>query len=135
MLTPAAVTVRPGFWGECVTTRQGRDAIQQATLTGSFEAHSATQAIRWVRVALRTVTPALDQVEGQRAFAWLSHGQWEAVHRVSHGEPFAFEVSTNGLHILWTIRRVLFLPLAHRRAGQLPACAERFACPRPPGAR
>ncbi|WP_194236330.1 hypothetical protein [Streptomyces acidicola] len=35
-------------------------------------------------------------------------------------------ISHDSTRIAWTIRPVLFLPLAHRAATELPACADDF---------
>jgi len=49
----------PGFWCEC-WTEDLSDTTGQPTLRASFDAYTVPQADRWVAIALRTITPALD---------------------------------------------------------------------------
>lgn len=122
-----------GYRCECVT-RRATDNSQYA-LAQCLDATRTMQAIVWIRVALRTVVGTLDPKEAQRAYGWLDTGQWEALHWLDRGEPVTFAVTAGELRIEWSARPVWFLPLLHRKTGQLPNCSTDFACtdPRPGG--
>ncbi|KUJ64151.1 hypothetical protein ACZ90_61220 [Streptomyces albus subsp. albus] len=113
---------RPGYWCTCAT--EPAHAVLR-----SLEADTAIQALIWIRVMLRTIVSALDPPEVQRAYAWLDHGQWEAIQRLKDGRTVTFEVTVRDTRIEWYARRVLFLPLLHREDGLLPLCAHQYACP------
>jgi hypothetical protein len=103
----------------------------------AMECGTSAQALTWIRIALRTVLPALEPPEVRRACEWLApHGQRQAARTLQGGAPVAFAVTARGLRVEWTARPVLFLPLAHRGPGGLPPCTARFACAsREPGHR
>ncbi|MEU6553076.1 hypothetical protein ABZ915_22740 [Streptomyces sp. NPDC046915] len=116
---------RRGYWCECWTqdlTEHEQPACHQA----SFDAYSAPQADRWVAVALRTISPALDPDASDQAWAWLYQGRVATRHALLRSEPSTVTVTHNRTRITWTIRPVLFLPLAHRQRAELPACAHVF---------
>ncbi|MEU5358210.1 hypothetical protein ACFY9R_19965 [Streptomyces albidoflavus] len=115
---------RQGYWCECWTEDIG-DA-SHPTLHGSFDAYSAPQADRWVAVALRTITPALDPDACDEAWAWLYEGRIATRQALLRAEPCTVTVTHVGTRITWTIRPVLFLPLAHRQGIELPPCAYDF---------
>ncbi|MFD7991131.1 hypothetical protein [Streptomyces mexicanus] len=126
---PTARTApRAGFWCECWT----EDLTNQEgpTLRASFDAYSAPQADRWGAVALRTISPALDADASDEAWEWLYEGRIETRRALLRAEPCTVSVAHAKTRITWTIRPVLFLPLAHRQAAELPACAYDFK-PRP----
>ena len=50
--------LKRGFWCECWT--EDLAERQPPALLASFDAYSAPRADRWVSVALRTVSPALN---------------------------------------------------------------------------
>jgi hypothetical protein len=62
-----------GFWCECWTEdiEDTADPEKGPALRGSFDAYSASQADRWVSVALRTISPALDTDASDEAWTWL----------------------------------------------------------------
>ncbi|MFH9662966.1 hypothetical protein ACH4NF_33090 [Streptomyces sp. NPDC017248] len=110
-----------GFWCECWTeslTRQGPPA-----LVASFDAYSAPQADRWVAIALQTISPALDSDASTAAWEWMHDGRTDTRRALLPAEPCTVTLTHAGTRITWTIRPVLFLPLAHRRGAELPACA------------
>ncbi|MFD5588297.1 hypothetical protein ACFWII_31405 [Streptomyces sp. NPDC127063] len=113
-----------GYWCECWT----EDLTEQwgPALTASFDAYSAPQADRWVAVALRTISPALDTDASDEAWEWLYEGRIETRRALLRAEPCTVSVTHAKTRITWTIRPVLFLPLAHRQAGELPACTHDF---------
>jgi hypothetical protein len=113
-----------GYWCECWT--------EQVTGTGgparlaSFDAYSAPQADRWVATALRTISPALDSDASDEAWTWLYEGRAETRRALMRSEPCTVTITHADVRITWTIRPVLFLPLAHRQDAELPACAKSF---------
>ncbi|MER5753083.1 hypothetical protein [Streptomyces sp. NPDC002088] len=113
-----------GYWCECWT-----EDLAEATgpaLRALFDAYSAPQADRWVAVALRTISPALDPEASEEAWTWLYDGRIQTRRALLRAEPCTVSVTYTDTRITWTIRPVLFLPLAHRQAAELPACAYVF---------
>ncbi|WP_079060147.1 hypothetical protein [Streptomyces bungoensis] len=117
---------RRGFWCECWT----EDLTKQRgpALLASLDAYSAPQADRWVAVALRTISPALDPDASDEAWEWLHDGRAETRRALLRSEPCTVSVTHAGTRVTWTIRPVTYLPLAHRT--ELPPCAYEFR-PRP----
>ncbi|WP_454341118.1 hypothetical protein [Streptomyces albogriseolus] len=113
-----------GYWCECWT--------EEVTSTGgptrlaSFDAYSAPQADRWVAIALRTISPALDSDASDEAWAWLHEERAETRRALMRSEPCTVTITHAEVRITWTIRPVLFLPLAHQQGAELPACARTF---------
>ncbi|MFJ3671975.1 hypothetical protein ACIPSE_36530 [Streptomyces sp. NPDC090106] len=122
MLTDGAV--RRGYWCECWTQDLSEEGVP--ALRASLDAYSASQADRWVAVTLRTISPALDSDASDVAWAWLSEGRIATRQALLRCEPCAVTVTQGQTRITWTIRPVLFLPLAHRQGVELPACAHDF---------
>ncbi|MGW2297635.1 hypothetical protein [Streptomyces violaceorubidus] len=117
-------TPTPGYWCECWT--QDLTTGQPPTVRASFDAYTAPQADRWIAVALRTISPALDADASQEAWDWLYNGRIETRRALLRAEPCMVSVTQANTRITWTIRPVLFIPLAHRQGTQLPACAYAF---------
>ncbi|KDN75398.1 hypothetical protein DF19_24715 [Streptomyces olindensis] len=115
---------RRGYWCECWT--QDLTTQQQPALLASFDAYSAPQADRWVAVALRTISPALDPDASDEAWMWLYEGRVHTRRALLRAEPSTVTITQASTRVTWTIRPVLFLPLAHRQEGELPACADDF---------
>ena len=115
----------PGFWCEC-WTEDLADTTGQPTLRASFDAYTVPQADRWVAIALRTITPALDPDASDEAWHWLYFGRIRTRRALLRFEPCTVSVTQADTRITWTIRPVLFLPLAHRQRAELPACAYDF---------
>ncbi|MFD3822635.1 hypothetical protein [Streptomyces sp. NPDC058625] len=115
---------RWGYWCECWT----QDITEAAApeLRASFDAHSAPQADRWVAVALRTISPALDSDASDEAWGWLYERRIQTRRALLQMQPCTVSVTHASTRITWTIRPVLFLPLAHRHGIELPACAHDF---------
>ncbi|MFC8358790.1 hypothetical protein ACFUIY_02855 [Streptomyces griseorubiginosus] len=113
-----------GYWCECWT----QDLMDEARpiLRASFDAYSAPQADRWVAVALRTISPALDPDASQEAWEWLYDGRIATRKALLRAEPNTVALTQAGTRITWTIRPVIFLPLAHRQGAELPSCAHHF---------
>ncbi|MFG3026897.1 hypothetical protein ACGFZQ_52105 [Streptomyces sp. NPDC048254] len=121
---------RRGFWCEC-WTEDLTDGMQWPALRASFDAYSAPQADRWVAIALRTISPALDPDASDEVWAWLHDGRAETRRALLCLEPCTVSVTQASTRITWTIRPVIFLPLAHRQDIELPACAYAFKPHRP----
>lgn len=117
-----------GYWCECWT--QYLPENKPPALHASFDAYSAPQADRWVAVALRTISPALDPDASEQAWEWLYNGRIETRRALLRAEPCTVSVTQANTRITWTIRPVVFLPLAHRQVAELPGCAYEFK-PRP----
>ncbi|MGQ4414600.1 hypothetical protein ACN6LA_004310 [Streptomyces sp. SAS_269] len=115
---------RCGYWCECWT----EDLTEQRrpTLLASFDAYTAPQADRWISVALRTISPALDADASDAAWEWLYDGRIETRRALLRYEPSTVSVTHEQTRVTWTIRPVTFLPLAHRQSTELPACAYDF---------
>ncbi|MFC5669908.1 hypothetical protein [Streptomyces incanus] len=114
-----------GYWCECWTESLGERA-EGLAFHASFDAYSALQADRWVAVALRTISPALDADASDEAWAWLHDGRSETRRALLRQEACTVTITHAGTRITWTIRPVLFLTLAHRPGNELPACAHDF---------
>lgn len=116
---------RRGYWCECWT--QDLNEQEPPALRGSLDAYSAPPADRWVAVTLRTISPALDPDASDEAWAWLYQGRVATRHALLRSEPCTVTVTQGRTRITWTIRPVIFLPLADRQAAELPPCAGQFA--------
>jgi hypothetical protein len=114
-----------GFWCEC-WTQDVNDEMGWPALRASFDAYSAPQADRWVAVALRTISPALDPDASDEAWEWLYDGRIDTRRALLRMEPCTVSLTYVRTRITWTIRPVVFLPLAHRQGADLPACAYDF---------
>ncbi|MGB8939578.1 MAG: hypothetical protein WCD21_04960 [Streptomyces sp.] len=116
---------RRGYWCECWTeTTTGHQGGPR--LRASFDAYSAPQADRWVAIALLAISPALDADASDEAWEWLYVERIRTRRALLREEPCTVSVTHAETRITWTIRPVLFLPLAHRQVAELPACAYDF---------
>jgi hypothetical protein len=113
-----------GYWCECWT--EDFTEARPPTLRGSFDAHSAAQADRWIAIALRTITSALNGVACEEAWDWLYEGRIATRRALLRAEPCSVSVNQASTRITWTVQPVLFLPLAHRKSTELPACVHDF---------
>ncbi|MEU6173863.1 hypothetical protein ABZ832_18305 [Streptantibioticus parmotrematis] len=108
----------------------------QSRNVASIDAYAPEQAIRWVRVTLRSLVSALASDELRAALAWLDAGTRPVVDDLLDRRAFELSIRHGGTGVTWTVCPVAFLPLAHRFGRELPACVDRFtgACaPRPGG--
>ncbi|MDC0767621.1 hypothetical protein [Streptomyces sp. HD] len=113
-----------GYWCECWTEDLGKQ--RRPALLASIDAYSAPQADNWVAVTLRTITPALDAEASDEAWDWLYEGRIQTRRALLRSEPCTVSITQARTRITWTIRPVLFVPLAHRNGSELPACAYDF---------
>jgi hypothetical protein len=120
-----AVVARRGFWAECVT----RTADTGTCLVASMGTVTAAQAVRWVRISARTLVSLLDYSERDAALTWLDGGGCiGALAGLRRRESCVFRIRRGGTCVEWTVRPVIFLPLAGRDDRGIPECAGRFAC-------
>ncbi|WFB07795.1 hypothetical protein LRS74_12635 [Streptomyces sp. LX-29] len=117
-----------GYWCECLIHSPGESHADQVA---AIEQHSPEQATRWIRITIRTISFALDLDAGAEAWDWVDRGYKDMENALSNGEPASFTLRHQDSEMRWTARPVIFLPLAHRTATRLPACAEQFQCPTP----
>lgn len=103
-----------GYWCECWTESLG-ETTEKPAFRASFDVYSAPQADRWVAVAPRTISPALDPDASQEAWEWLYNGRIETRRALLRAEPCTVSVTKASTLITWTIRPVLFVPLATGR--------------------
>ena len=113
-----------GYWCECWT--HDLTARRRPALLASIDAHTAPQADRWVAATLRTIAPSLDPEASDEAWTWLYEGRIETRRALLRNELCTVSITQDTTRITWTIRPVLFLPLAHRQSAELPACAYDF---------
>ncbi|MER7493406.1 hypothetical protein ABT033_12430 [Streptomyces pharetrae] len=113
-----------GYWCECWT--EDVTTTEKPALLASFDAYSAPQADRWVAIALRTISPALDSDASDEAWARLRDERIETRRALLRSEPCTVTITHAHIRITWTIRPVLYLPLAHRQNTELPTCAHSF---------
>ncbi|MCQ4083163.1 hypothetical protein NGB36_21775 [Streptomyces sp. RB6PN25] len=119
-LTPL---IHHGYWCECWT--QSPTTGDAAVLLASFDTTSAAHAVRWIRVALRTLA-SVDPDAFAGAWGWLTGGYVADIEALAGTEPCTISIRHKDTHVQWTARPVLFLGLAHRQADNLPACAGKF---------
>ncbi|MCX4881936.1 hypothetical protein [Streptomyces sp. NBC_00847] len=113
-----------GYWCECWT--HDLTSRRRPALLASIDAYTAPQADRWVAATLRTIAPSLDPEASDEAWAWLYEGRIETRRALLRSEPCTVSITQDTTRITWTIRPVLFLPLAHRQGTELPHCAYDF---------
>ncbi|WP_326790951.1 hypothetical protein [Streptomyces sp. NBC_00151] len=113
-----------GYWCECWTEDLAEE--EPPELRASFDAYTAPQADRWVAVALRTISPALDPEASEEAWPWLYEGRLQTRRALLRAESCTVSVTHVTTRITWTIRPAIFLPLAHRSGVELPSCTTDF---------
>ncbi|PBC63050.1 hypothetical protein BKI49_16810 [Streptomyces sp. Tue6028] len=113
-----------GYWCECWTEDLAEG--EPPELQASFDAYTAPQADRWVAIALRTISPVLDADSSDEAWVGLYEERVQTRRALTRMQPCTVSVTHAGIRITWTLRPVLFVPLAHRHGIELPACADDF---------
>lgn len=109
------VTLRPGFWGECIRREPGDSGTYR--VLSRLATESPEQACSWIRIALRTLSSALDAEADFQADEWLYTGGTSAALRVlRRRQPYTFTVASAGIELEWTVSPVLYAPLALARA-------------------
>ncbi|WP_394427012.1 hypothetical protein [Streptomyces sp. SGAir0957] len=118
---------QPGCWAECVVRTP-----ETQTLVASYDAQSAQAALRWVRVLVRMLQPVLSEDEAEPLTVWLLSGHLRSREELESGHPFSMVLKPGqrpGLQLGFSIRPVLFLPLADRDPHSLPPCSQQWAQP------
>ncbi|WP_326611474.1 hypothetical protein OG949_19835 [Streptomyces scopuliridis] len=126
-MTKPARLLTDGFRCECWThdpaTSQPRKQL------GSIDVETAHQAVRWIRIAARTLASALDEEAFTETWAWLSDGYQDTLQALTKGEPCTLTVHDSRTTIRWTAHPVRYLKLSTRQGINLPACMEKYAQP------
>ncbi|MFF2641099.1 hypothetical protein ACFVUB_14775 [Streptomyces niveus] len=113
-----------GYRCECHTSRpRSGDAT---TLLGSIDVENAPQAVRWIRVALRTLSPALNSEAFEEAWQWLPEDHHDALQALAQGEPVTLTLRQDPTTIQWTARPAQFLKLTTRQGVNSPACTQEY---------
>lgn len=126
MNRPTPVLLR-GYRCECHTSRSANG--DATTLLGSVDVETASQAVRWIRVAVRTLSPALNSEAFEEAWQWLSEDHHDALQALVQGEPVTLTLQQGATTIQWTARPVQFLKLTTRQGINLPACTQEYSGP------
>ncbi|GAA1185394.1 hypothetical protein GCM10009654_48820 [Streptomyces hebeiensis] len=122
MTEPASKRAR-GFRCECWTQSQTTGA---RTLIDSITVETPAQAIRYIRVAVRTITPALNPEAFDEAWLWLDTDAHQAL---TNAKPYIVTLHDHRATIQWTARPVDFLKLTARQAINHPARKEQYRAP------
>nr|WP_079187103.1 hypothetical protein [Streptomyces sp. TSRI0107] len=107
----ASVTVQPGFWCEC-WTQDLNNPEEEPVLHGSTGAYSPARADRWIAIALRTISSALDADASDQAWEWLRDSRIDTRRALLRNEPCSVTITNGPTRVTWAVRPVLFLPLA-----------------------
>lgn len=126
-MTRPASLLTDGFWCECWTNDPATGEARK--LLSSLDVKTAAQAVRWIRIAARTIASALDHEAFTEAWAWLSDDHHDALQALTKGKPCTLIVHDSRTTIQWTARPVRYLKLATRQGINLPACMEEYTQP------
>ncbi|MFI6609287.1 hypothetical protein [Streptomyces sp. NPDC050507] len=107
-VTTGQITSYRGYWCVFAVTPFGAPV---PTKQKTYRAMGVTEALRWVRTDVRTISPALPPAEAERAFNWIECDQWAALHQLAHEQPCSLTLDHQGAALLWSVRPVRFLPL------------------------
>ncbi|MFC9614457.1 hypothetical protein [Streptomyces sp. NPDC056938] len=121
------VPVQPGFWSECLLVTPDAD-----TLVASYDAHTAEETLRWLRIVVRMLQSLLTEGEAEPITDWLLFGHHRSHADLAQGWPLELTLRPSrrpGLEVRFTARPVVFLPLADRDPQRLRACSGRWAQP------
>ncbi|WP_328766540.1 hypothetical protein [Streptomyces sp. NBC_00286] len=95
-------------------------------LFGYCDAYFAVEVDNWVATILRTISPALDAAACAGAWERLYDHRTDTRRALLRREPWTVSITHVSTRITWTVRPVLFLPLAHRQGVELPMCTYDF---------
>ncbi|MFF5127287.1 hypothetical protein ACFY41_10240 [Streptomyces syringium] len=82
--------------------------------------------LAWIRVAVREIAPALDKEAAEAAHEWMADGCRSTRQALMAGQADTVTIIHGDTVITWAVRRVQFLPWAHRAGDHLSDCADRF---------
>ena len=124
MKTASAVTIYRGFW--CEYWVESPTAGDEPVLVASLRATTPSQAVRWIRLTLRIIVPALEGAAAERAWTWLDTGYKGDVDALIHNRACAVSANYAATRVSWTVRPALFLPMAHPSINEVPPCSARL---------
>ena len=84
--TKAGTTLRRGYWCECISPG----------MNASIDVDTPAQAVRWIRVTLRTIASALEPEASATAWTWITTGHTTMLHALTHGQAEALTLTHNG---------------------------------------
>jgi hypothetical protein len=113
--TPELLIAQPGYWCECWT--QSPATGEGPALLASFRAGTAAQAVRWIRLSLRTMTSGLDPEPAGQAWTWIRSGYLNDIEALTRNRTCAMTIRHGDTQVGWIARPTLFLPMA----AELPA--------------
>ncbi|KAB7832668.1 hypothetical protein [Streptomyces mobaraensis] len=114
--------LKGGYWCSCAVVFGG--VTDGPKLVTAFDARSAAEAVISVIVAMEMMAVAPEEKEATAARARAERTQ--AASSLIAGQMCTYTVARGELEVTWTIRPVLFLPLADRSESRLPTCSRRF---------
>lgn len=123
-MSAAHIALRPGYLCECITYTI--DALNNPVTVAAFDAASPTQAVRWIRIAVRTLASTLGQDDFRDTWDWITGGHHDASDALSIGDPCTFVITYRTTRVEWTARPVLFLPMAPHQPTSPRACATEY---------
>ncbi|MET9555134.1 hypothetical protein [Streptomyces sp. NPDC006645] len=126
MTRPTPVLLR-GYRCECHTSRPTNG--ETTMLLGSADVDTALQAVRWIRVAVRTLSPALNSEAFEEAWQWLSEDHHDTRQALIQGEPVTLILRQGSTTIQWTARPTQFLKPTTRQGINSPACTHESTKP------
>lgn len=122
--TTNTTALRPGYRCECTTYTPA--ALNGAAIVAVLDATTPAQAVRWIRVAVRTLASSLEPLAAQHAWEWITDGYRDALEALDHGHPCAFTITHADTRVQWTARPVTYLPLTHHQTESPKICAEQL---------
>ncbi|QES46048.1 hypothetical protein DEJ49_17270 [Streptomyces venezuelae] len=128
----SAADLQRGFWCECWA--EDLTTPDHPMVKTAFGAYSAAQADGWLSTALRVITKELTPDAPTVTWDWLYESRIDTRRVLLNSEPRTLAVTYAGMHVTWTIRPVLFLPLAdHQKPELMPYGAHLDSEPHGPG--
>ncbi|MET8210558.1 hypothetical protein ABZT51_31915 [Streptomyces sp. NPDC005373] len=121
------VSGQPGFWSECLLVTPDAD-----TLVASYDAHTAGETLRWLRVVVRMLRSVLTDDEAEPVTSGCCSDSVAPTPTSKQGRPLELILRPSrrpGLAVRFTARPVIFLPLLDRDVRHLPACSQQWAQP------
>jgi anti-sigma regulatory factor (Ser/Thr protein kinase) len=80
-------------------------------LVAAYGTTEAEQAIRWIRRYVTTLTVAVDATTREQVAQWISTDHAKALDDLQRGQLCSFATGYADMHLEWTARPVIFLPL------------------------
>lgn len=88
----------------------------------AFGAYSAAQADGWLPTALHALTKELAPEHPTDTWDWPYESRIDTRRALLNAEPCTLSATYAGIRVTWTIRPVLFLPLADAERPELSTC-------------